>query len=87
MCPESSNPLLGEVFFYLSKAYFPIISRCAKFRFKPLAEGILIEVRLKKAQPVTSSPQRIELIMEKENVLVNEDGKKAIILTSEGDLR
>ena len=28
-----------------------------------------------------------ELIMEKENVLVNEDGKKAIILTSEGDLR
>ena len=86
MCPESSNLLLGEVF-YLSKAYFPIFSRCAKFRFKPLAEGILIEVRLKKAQPVTSFPQRIELIMEKENVLVNEDGKKAIILTSEGDLR
>ena len=71
----------------MSKAYFSILSRCAKFRFKPLAEGILIEVRLKKAQLVTSSPQRIELIMEKENVLVNEDGKKAIILTSEGDLR
>ena len=25
--------------------------------------------------------------MEKENVVVNEEGKKAIILTSEGDLR
>ena len=81
------EPITRWGFFYLSKAYFPIVSRCAKFRFKPLAEGILIEVRLKKAQPVTSSPQRIELIMEKENVLVNEDGKKAIILTSEGDLR
>ena len=81
------EPITRWGFFYLSKAYFPILSRCAKFRFKPLAEGILIEVRLKKAQPVTSFPQRIELIMEKENVLVNEDGKKAIILTSEGDLR
>merc|ERR1711899_345514 len=58
---------------YVSRIIEPITSRCAKFRFKPLAEGILIE--------------RIELIMEKENVLVNEDGKKAIILTSEGDLR
>merc|ERR1719342_343523 len=58
---------------YVSRIIEPITSRCAKFRFKPLAENILV--------------QRIELIMEKENVLVNEDGKKAIILTSEGDLR
>ena len=36
-----------------------------------MAEGILVE--------------RIELIMEKENVVVSEEGKRAIILTSEGD--
>lgn len=58
---------------YVSRIIEPITSRCAKFRFKPLADGILME--------------RIELIMEKENVVVNEEGKKAIILTSEGDLR
>merc|ERR1719342_710661 len=58
---------------YVSRIIEPITSRCAKFRFKPLAENILV--------------QRIELIMEKENVVVNDEGKKAIILTSEGDLR
>lgn len=58
---------------YVSRIIEPITSRCAKFRFKPLDETILI--------------QRIELIMEKEEVVVNEEGKKAIILTSEGDLR
>jgi len=58
---------------YVSRIIEPITSRCAKFRFKPLAEEILI--------------QRIELIMEKENVMVSDAGKQAIILTSGGDLR
>lgn len=58
---------------YVSRIIEPITSRCAKFRFKPLDENILV--------------QRIELIMEKESVGVSEEGKKAIIQTSEGDLR
>lgn len=58
---------------YVSRIIEPITSRCAKFRFKPLAKAILVT--------------RLELIMEKEGVLVSQEGKEAIIETSEGDLR
>jgi len=58
---------------YVSRIIEPITSRCAKFRFKPLADNILVG--------------RLDMIMEKEGVQVNEEAKKAIIETSEGDLR
>ena len=58
---------------YVSRIIEPITSRCAKFRFKPLAEAILVT--------------RIELIMKQEEVAVSQEGKAAIVLTSEGDLR
>jgi len=58
---------------YVSRIIGPITSRCAKFRFKPLAKEIMIT--------------RLELIVEKEGVSINESGLDAIILTSEGDLR
>ena len=58
---------------YVSRIIEPITSRCAKFRFKPLAEEILVG--------------RLELICQKEGVKVSEDGKAAIVETSEGDLR
>lgn len=58
---------------YVSRIIEPITSRCAKFRFKPLAREILVT--------------RLELIMEKEDVSVSEEGKEAIVETSEGDLR
>jgi len=58
---------------YVSRIIEPITSRCAKFRFKPLAREILMK--------------RLELICEEEKVKVDEDGMEAIILTSEGDLR
>lgn len=58
---------------YVSRIIEPITSRCAKFRFKPLAREILVK--------------RLEFISEKEQVKVSEDGMEAIVLTSEGDLR
>ena len=58
---------------YVSRIIEPITSRCAKFRFKPLAEEVLVT--------------RVEMICEKEGVKLSEDGKAAIIKTSEGDLR
>merc|ERR1719508_139994 len=58
---------------YVSRIIEPITSRCAKFRFKPLAREILVK--------------RLELISGEENVTVSKDGMEAIILTSEGDLR
>jgi len=58
---------------YVSRIIEPITSRCAKFRFKPLAKEILVK--------------RLELISEKEEVKVSDDGMDAIIQTSEGDLR
>ena len=58
---------------YVSRIIEPITSRCAKFRFKPLAREILMK--------------RLELICEEEKVKVDDDGMEAIIQTSEGDLR
>eukprot|EP00090_Calanus_glacialis_P046894 TRINITY_DN9434_c0_g1_i1.p1 TRINITY_DN9434_c0_g1~~TRINITY_DN9434_c0_g1_i1.p1 ORF type:complete len:359 (-),score=142.55 TRINITY_DN9434_c0_g1_i1:133-1209(-) len=58
---------------YVSRIIEPITSRCAKFRFKPLAREILIK--------------RLDLICEQEKVKVSEEGMEAIVLTSEGDLR
>lgn len=58
---------------YVSRIIEPITSRCAKFRFKPLAKEILMK--------------RLDLICEQEKVKVSEDGMDAIVLTSEGDLR
>jgi len=58
---------------YVSRIIEPITSRCAKFRFKPLAEDILVA--------------RVEMICEAEGVKLSEAGKAAITKTSEGDLR
>ena len=58
---------------YVSRIIEPLTSRCAKFRFKPLAEEILI--------------QRIELIAEAEKVKISPEAKEALLETSEGDLR
>jgi len=58
---------------YVSRIIEPLTSRCAKFRFKPLSEEILIE--------------RIKMISEKEGVTIDSDGVDALVETSEGDLR
>lgn len=58
---------------YSSKIIEPIQSRCAVFRFKPLAEA---DVR-----------KFIERIVEGEKLKITEDGIKAIIYLAEGDLR
>jgi len=58
---------------YVSRIIEPITSRCAKFRFKPLATEILVK--------------RLELISDQENVKVSGDAMDAIVQTSEGDLR
>ena len=53
---------------YVSRIIEPISSRCAKFRFKPLAREILIK--------------RLDLICEQEKVKVSEEGMEAIVLSS-----
>ncbi|XP_023323635.1 replication factor C subunit 4 [Eurytemora carolleeae] len=58
---------------YVSRIIEPLTSRCAKFRFKPLATEILLT--------------RLRMIVEAEKVNISQDGLDAIILTSEGDLR
>jgi len=58
---------------YVSRIIKPLTSRCALFRFKPLAKKILVE--------------RITMISEKESVSVEPEGMEAIVHTSEGDLR
>jgi len=58
---------------YVSRIIEPITSRCAKFRFKPLAKDIL--------------HTRLEMIIKAENVIISEEGIEAVIKTSEGDLR
>lgn len=58
---------------YVSRIIEPITSRCAKFRFKPLAEEILTK--------------RLMEICDKENIKYEEEGIKALMYTSEGDLR
>ena len=58
---------------YVSRIIEPLTSRCAKFRFKPLANEILVG--------------RLKMIAEKENVKVSSEAFQAILDTSEGDLR
>lgn len=58
---------------YVSRIIEPLTSRCAKFRFKPLASEILVG--------------RLKMIAEKEHVMVSGEAFQAIIDTSEGDLR
>lgn len=58
---------------YSSKIIEPIQSRCALFRFRPLNDE---DVR-----------KRIRYIASKENLKLTEDGIKAILYVSEGDLR
>eukprot|EP00094_Tigriopus_californicus_P011681 TCALIF_11286-PA protein Name:"Similar to RFC4 Replication factor C subunit 4 (Homo sapiens)" AED:0.30 eAED:0.30 QI:0/-1/0/1/-1/1/1/0/365 len=58
---------------YVSRIIEPLTSRCAKFRFKPLANTIL--------------QGRLEMIAAKEGIKVSEAGMGALLTTSEGDLR
>lgn len=58
---------------YVSRIIEPLTSRCAKFRFKPLAKEVLIE--------------RIEMIGRAEGVVASQGAKEALLETSEGDLR
>merc|ERR1712241_282440 len=55
---------------YVSRIIKPLTSRCALFRFKPLARDILVE--------------RVNMICSKEAVTVEPEGMEAIVHTSEG---
>uniref|UniRef100_A0ABD2WPQ7 Activator 1 subunit 5 n=1 Tax=Trichogramma kaykai TaxID=54128 RepID=A0ABD2WPQ7_9HYME len=58
---------------YLSRIIPALQSRCTKFRFGPLgAEQIL---------------PRLEFVVKEENVKITEDGKKALMTLSDGDMR
>ena len=58
---------------YSSKIIAPIQSRCALFRFRPIAENAMIE--------------RIKFITESEEMSITENAIGAIVYVSEGDLR
>ena len=58
---------------YVSRIIEPLTSRCAKFRFKPLSNDILVE--------------RLEFIAERENVQIGKPALDLLMGTSEGDLR
>ncbi|XP_063600565.1 replication factor C subunit 4-like [Penaeus indicus] len=58
---------------YVSRIIEPLTSRCSKFRFKPLAQGILLK--------------RLTFICEEENVKYEDSVLETLIGTSEGDLR
>ncbi|KAK0179051.1 hypothetical protein PV327_007877 [Microctonus hyperodae] len=58
---------------YLSKIIPALQSRCTKFRFGPLSEEQIMP--------------RLEHIIQQENVKVSEDGKRALMTLSGGDMR
>lgn len=58
---------------YLSKIIPALQSRCTKFRFGPLSPQQIIP--------------RLEVIIKEENLNVSEDGKKALMTLSGGDMR
>jgi replication factor C subunit 3/5 len=58
---------------YVSKIIPAIQSRCTKFRFAPLPENEIIG--------------RMEHVIASESITINEEGKKALLRVSEGDMR
>ena len=58
---------------YIEKIIEPIISRCIKFRFKPISEEALIN--------------RLKLISKIEKIKLNDESYKQIVAHSEGDAR
>ncbi|KAJ3991031.1 P-loop containing nucleoside triphosphate hydrolase protein [Lentinula boryana] len=58
---------------YVNKIAPAIQSRCTRFRFSPL--------------PITEVEKRINVVVETENVKLTEDGKKALLKLSKGDMR
>lgn len=58
---------------YLSKIIPAIQSRCTRFRFGPLAAEQILP--------------RLEYVIEQEGIQVSEDGKKALMTLSDGDMR
>ncbi|XP_064092974.1 replication factor C subunit 5-like isoform X1 [Macrobrachium nipponense] len=58
---------------YLGKIIPAIQSRCTRFRFGPLSPTQIVP--------------RLDYVIEKENVKVTEDGKKALLALSGGDMR
>ncbi|KAL4220047.1 replication factor C subunit 4 [Mactra antiquata] len=58
---------------YVSRIIEPIASRCAKFRFKPLTEDILVK--------------RLRQICDNEEIECDDDALTGLLYTSEGDLR
>ncbi|XP_045200092.1 replication factor C subunit 4-like [Mercenaria mercenaria] len=58
---------------YVSRIIEPIASRCAKFRFKPLAEEVLVK--------------RLRHICDEEKIECEDEALKGLLDTSEGDLR
>jgi len=58
---------------YLSKIIPAVQSRCTRFRFAPLVEEQILP--------------RLNYVIEEEKLTVSEDGKKALIALSGGDMR
>ncbi|KAJ3721248.1 P-loop containing nucleoside triphosphate hydrolase protein [Lentinula raphanica] len=58
---------------YVNKIAPAIQSRCTRFRFSPL--------------PIAEVEKRINVVVETENVKLAEDGKKALLKLSKGDMR
>uniref|UniRef100_A0A8D8S879 Activator 1 subunit 5 n=1 Tax=Cacopsylla melanoneura TaxID=428564 RepID=A0A8D8S879_9HEMI len=58
---------------YLSKITPAIQSRCTRFRFGPLDSSLIMD--------------RLDYVIEQEKVNITQDGKKAIIELSDGDMR
>jgi replication factor C subunit 3/5 len=58
---------------YVSKIIPALQSRCTRFRFAPLSE--------------TQIDQRVNHIVQQENVHMTEDGRKALLRLSKGDMR
>ncbi|KAF8075088.1 P-loop containing nucleoside triphosphate hydrolase protein [Lyophyllum atratum] len=58
---------------YVNKITPAIQSRCTRFRFSPL--------------PITEVEKRLNMVVEAENVKLTDDGKKALLRLSKGDMR
>ncbi|KAH3810557.1 replication factor C subunit 4-like [Dreissena polymorpha] len=70
---ESKSTRFCLICNYVSRIIEPIASRCAKFRFKPLAEEIL--------------KKRLRHICDEEKIACEDEALSALLYTSEGDLR